>query len=177
MTRLQKIYSLIFGILMICVAVIIPFFPEYSYDIILTIMSIALMFYGLKLLIYFLTMARYMVGGRTVLYRALILIDFGYLTFSFNDVNKIYILMYLAIIHAISGIIELMRARESINIGTKSWKLKFSHGVINVFISIACLAFVKHDNVGVYIYCAGLVYSGIIRIVTALRRTTFIYIQ
>ncbi len=177
MTRFQKISSFLQGIVMICMALLIPSFPEYSYDIILTIISIGFMFYGLKSLIYYFTMARYMVGGRSVLYKAVILIDFGYFTFTMTYVNSLYILIYLAILHAITGMIELLRARESVNYGSKSWKLKFFHGLINVLMAVACVAFVHRTNVGVYIYCAGLIYSALIRIMTAFRKTTFIYIQ
>ena len=39
------------------------------------------------------------------------------------------------------------------------------------------MAFIRMANMAVYIYAAGLIYSAVIRIITAFRKTAMVYIQ
>ncbi len=176
MTKIRKITETIWGLIMILFSVMMVLFSEDAYPLILTVLTLGFIYYGFKSLIYYFTMARFMVGGKVSLYRAVILLDFGFLTFSLNDIPKIYILLYLATINAFAGLVELLRANESRKQGS-SWKLKLSHSLINIFLALACIIFIRKANTPVYIYSFGIFYSGIIRIITAFRKTTFIYIQ
>ncbi len=176
MTKIRKITETIWGVIMILFSIAMVLFSEYAYPFIMAALTLGFIFYGFKSLIYYFTMARFMVGGKVSLYRAVILLDFGFLTFSLNDIPKIYILLYLVAINAFAGLVELLRASESRKQGS-SWKLKFSHALINIFLALACIIFIRKVNTAIYIYCFGIFYLGIIRIVTAFRKTTFIYIQ
>ncbi|MCR5100231.1 MAG: DUF308 domain-containing protein [Butyrivibrio sp.] len=177
MTRLQKIKSFLSGFTMLIFAIILMLVPQDSYPIIILVISLGLIFYGLKILIYYFTMARYMVGGKNTLIKGVIILDFGFLAGSLTDVPAIYILMYLIIIHAFSGLVDILRVYESHKYGARSWKLQLIHGIVNIALAVICIIFIRNANTAVYIYCLGLIYSAIIRMITAFRKTTLIFIQ
>ena len=67
-----------------------------------------------------------------------------------------------------------MEARKTVD---GPWKLKFSHGVINIALALSCLVFIRHSKTALIIYSIGLAYSAAIRILSAFRRTAFIVIE
>lgn len=177
MTRFQRIKSFISGLLSMLIGLILILSPEDSGDIVLGILSFVLTVYGINILTYYFTMARFMVNGRLILFKGLIVLDLGLFSGSLVSVPDIYILLYLAIIHAFSGLVEILRSAEAIKFGAKNWKLKFSHGLIDLILAICCIAFFKHGETVAIVFGVGIVYSGMIRIISAFRRTTFVYIQ
>ena len=177
MTKLQRAKSIMAGLIMILTSVIMFRYPADSYAFILFFIGTGFLVTGIGRLIYYFTMARYMVGGKMTLYMGVILVDFAVLTTSLVNVPKVYILVYLAVIHAFSGLIEVLRARETRQTGSGRFKLKFFHGILNISMALCCLIFINRTNTAIFVYCLGLAYSGLIRVITAFRRSTFVYIQ
>ena len=162
---------------MIPIAACMALLPEYGYPLIMTVLSVGLIINGFGSLFYFFTMARFMVGGKRSLYIGIIVLDLGLFTVSIADIPRFYIMLYLIGIHAFSGFVEIMAARNAKKLGDDHWKLKFSQGLVNVIIAIICLTFIRTKNTAVYIYCAGMAYSGITKMLAAFRKTAMVYIQ
>ena len=178
MTMLQKVASALWGTLSIVIAIIIIITPgDDTYYFILTFLAIGLLATGIARLYFYFSMARYMVGGKVSLYEGVILIDAAVFSISLSDVPKFYLLLYLAIVHAFSGLVEILRSREAGSYKAKGWLRKFLHGLVNIALALGCIIFIKRANTASLIYAVGLLYSGIIRIVTAFRRSTLVYIQ
>lgn len=177
MTKLQRIKEIVWGLTMLVTAVTMMTNPDDGYPLIITLLSIWLILYGASTLIFYFQMARFMVDGRTRLYMGIIMLDFGILTFSLTDVPHYYILLYLILIHAFSGIVEILRVYEVLRTGGRSFKLKLFHGISNILIACVCIIFMSHIKAAVFVYSLGLIYSALMRIVSACRRTKFIYIQ
>ncbi len=177
MTTIQKAGSILWGLGSIAIAIIMLLLKRDAYVIVLLMVTLGFLTSGVSFLIYYFTMSRYMVGGKITLYKGIILMDFAMLTLSLTDVPKRYVLFYLAVIHAFSGMVEMLRAREAGSYKAKSWRLKFMHGLVNIALAVSCIIFIKKTNTAVIIYSIGLVYSGIVRILTSFRKTSFIYIQ
>ncbi|WP_026509441.1 MULTISPECIES: DUF308 domain-containing protein [unclassified Butyrivibrio] len=176
MSRIHRINNIIFGIVMLIYAYLMIQTPDEAYPVILAIIALGLMLSGLKELFYFLTMARFMVGGKLSLYKGIITLDFGLLTATLTDIPSFYILMYLAGIHAFAGLVEFLRANEARINGARSWKTKSLHGLVDIGIAVLCFINYKNQETAVVIYSLGLIYSGVLRIISALRKTTIIYI-
>ena len=70
-----------------------------------------------------------------------------------------------------------MRSNEARGNGGKSWRLKLVHGLVDMVVAIGCIVLARKTNTAVYVYCFGIFYSGIIRIIQAFRKTTFVYIR
>ena len=178
MTVFQRIRSILFALLMLFSAAVIIVMPaDAALILILLILAFGLAIKGIKDISFYFVMARHMVGGKIILYQGVIVLNFALLTLSFSDIPKIFIMMYLIGIHAFSGVIEVLRAMEARKTVEGPWKLKFSHGAINLALAAACLIFIGYLNISVLIYSAGLIYSAVIRIISSFRKTAFVLIK
>lgn len=177
MTYMQKFSAIIRGIITLIIAAVMLIVGSDSYVIVLLLLTLSLSIAGLKTLIYYFTMAKYMVGGRLVLYKGVILMDFAFLTFSFADIPKVYILIYLAMVHAFQGLVEILRAKEAHLYGAKSWWKNLAHGIVSITLTICCIIFIRNQNTAVIIYSLGLMYTAITYIAAGFRKTTLVYIQ
>lgn len=176
MNQLKRIGSILAALFMIAGAFIMVNETESGFRFILTILGVSLQIAGIREIIYYFTMARYMVGGNLLLFKGVIFLDFGGLTLSLTDVPSGYVILYLLVIHVFSGIVEILRAMEAKRYGG-AWKLKFFHGLLNLAIVILCVTFFNRPETAVYVYASGLVYSAILRVITAFRRTAVVSIQ
>ncbi len=163
---------------MIAVALFFILYPsDKAYEIVVAILSIGLAIAGLKDIIFYFTMARHMVGGKMILIQGVIIFEFGIITGSLANVPKIYILLYLIGIHAFSGVVEVLRAMEARRTVAGPWKRKFSHGIVNFILAIACLVFIRQSNTALIIYSIGLMYSAVVRLFDAFGKTAFVVIE
>ena len=172
----QRIINILIGVLIIAGAVIMIAFPEEGLIITAAILSISLFIYGIKTLIYYFTMSRHMVGGRIMLYLGVVVLDLGMLTMMMTNIPRIYIVLYLLAVYAFAGVIDILRALEAKSYQAPSWRFSLISGIVNVVIAILCVAFISSASMIVNIYCAGLIYSAIVRIITAFRKTEIVYI-
>lgn len=179
MTAFQRIKNIFIAFIMIIGSIIIVWIPEDGIPLIVLILSMSLTLYGLKNIFYYFSMARHMVGGRSILYTGVIIFDLGVFTLTVADNSNSFVILYMLIIHMFSGVVDILRALESKRMSS-SWRFKFTSGAINIAIAIAAFVagyMLKSLSVIVYIYSAGLIYSAISRIITAFRKTAIVYIQ
>lgn len=176
MSSIERIFNIAAGVLMAASALIMIFLPDIGAIIVLLILAFSLIAFGIRTLIYYVTMARHMVGGRLQLYLGIIVLDFGAFALTLTDVPKVYIMLYLLGIHAFSAVVSILRAFEAKRFGASSWKMKFFMGIAELLIAAACGVFINSMHIMVYIYAGGLLYSAVMRIIEALRKTAIAYI-
>lgn len=177
MSTFQRIRIFIFGLAQIAVAVIMGYYSDKAFPYVVTILAFALFVWGIKHLHYYFTMARFMVDGRIILVLGVILLDLGIVSASLIDVPKIYIIIYLASIHAFSALVEVLRALESRRLGAKSWRLKLVQGIVELLMVVSCFVFIKNIAIVAIIYGLGLAYSGVMNAISAFRKNTLVFIQ
>ncbi len=177
MSMARRIVRIITGILIVAGAIIMMLLPDIGYLVIALILGISLLVAGIGSLIYFFTMARHMVGGRDTLYKGLILTDLAFFTLSVSDVPKIFIMLYLVAIFGVTGLLQVLRGLEAKKKHAPSWYWSFVNGLVNLFIALLCMVFMKNDVVMVVIYSIGLVVAGIGRIISAFHKSAVVYIQ
>ncbi len=180
MTRAKRIIDVMSGLVMLAAGVAF-FFANVDSSVIamLVLLQLGMTIRGIRAFCYYLTMARYMVGGKSVLYRSFILLDLGTLAGALIGHNMIYAVIYLAVLHVFIGAVSIFRANESRSYGAQ-WKLKMAYGVTNVLMAIAVVVgstVFKQPVITIYIYGAGLIYTAVLRIASAFRRTRIVYIQ
>ena len=202
MTVFQRIKEILFALLMILIAYLFYMYetgafadrvdafmadladiegetiePPDALTIILIFLAFGLAIKAIREIIYYFSMARHMVGGKMILFQGVVVLDFALFTASLANIPKAYGLLYLVGIHAFSGVVEILRAMEARRTVEGPWKLKFVHGVIDFLLAALCLIFIRDIGVAVAVYCVGLVYSAIVRIIIALRKTAFVLIE
>lgn len=177
MNSFQRLRKMIAGFLIVLCGAIFLLIPDQAYILVAVILAAVLAVRGLKDIIFYFSSARYMVGGKVILFQGVIMLDLAMLAGSLTSLPGPMVLLYLIIAHAFSGVVEILRAKESQKAVNGSWKLKFSHGVINILLALICLVMIQNANIPVLIFGSSLIYSGVMRVIDAFRRTTFILIE
>lgn len=184
MSLLQRVKNIVYAALMLLFAWIMLTISEDDYDIIATIIAISMLIFGVRLLYFYGSMARHMVGGKIMLYEAIIILDLGLFTLSMaatvSASEPYIILFYLLNIYAFAGVISIMRSFEEKNNGLRSWKRKLFSGIFMILYSVTLvvLSIAFKDYVILkYGYCISLVYAAFVRIMTAFKKTAVVYIQ
>ena len=176
MNVMERIVNILIGVFLIFMCLLMALVPETGYLLMALILTFLLLLAGIRYLLYYLTMARHMVGGKTILFYGIITLDVGLIALSFAGIPEFY-LLYLLIYYGFTGAIQLLRALEAKKYGASSWRLNLVTGIINVGVAVLCICFIRSTTVALYVFCLGLFYSACVRIVTAFRRTAVVYIQ
>ncbi len=180
MSYWQRIKNILIGIAFLIFSLDLFFFPREEFQYVALILCILLFVRGIRQLIFYFSMARHMVGGKTVLYRAVIVLDLAMFCIGLVSVSSFVIMIYLLIFYGYSGAVDILRANEARHFGTKVWKTKMVNGIIRLVFAILLfvlgLIFYSTDLL-IYGFCVSLVYSGIMRIITSFRKTAIVYIQ
>ena len=132
---------------------------------------------GVSLIVLILAFSLILRGVRSLIYAGVFLIDFGIVSISLADEARIYIFLYLAGWNAFSGLISLLRAWEAFRNKGRSWIMNALYGIVNIAILVCCFIYWNNPATLASLYCAGLAYSGILKIINAFRRTEIVYIQ
>jgi uncharacterized membrane protein HdeD (DUF308 family) len=164
--------------LLFCVFIFLN--PKAGYRFAALIIILSMLYFGLKLLIYYQTMARHMVGGKAMLFLSILILDFGVFVFTIVDTPMLFLLVYLLLFHGFSGAISILRAMEVRRFSSGVWVLNLAAGVLNLGVALgAVVSAVVFRSITAlaYLYLVGLLYSAIVRIASAFRRTEIVYIQ
>lgn len=177
MTRRKRVVNILAGLLLLGLSAVMVLIPDLGFLIAAAILSLSLTVYGIRMLVYYFSLARYMVSGKILLYIGIVVLDLGVFVSTQTDAPRVYILVYLLGFHAFSGVVSLLRALEARRYTGTSWHLNALHGILNLLFVAACLIFLRSDAILTWLYAAGLAYSALVRIATALRKTAIVYIQ
>lgn len=174
--RLQRIANLALSLLMIACGVVLLLDPEEGLFAVAFVLSLALVLYGARMLVYYVTMARHMVGGLSLLFMAVITIDIGAFALTIIEDPRLSIVLFLVSYNAFTGILSIARGFEAKSLES-SWMLSVAHGLVNIALAVLCLMSIGSDAIVIAIFCLGLFYSAVVRLVSVFRRTEIIYIQ
>ena len=180
MTNMQRIKKLLLALLMFLCAVFMVAQPELGFWIVALIVSIGIIAYGLRKLIYYFTMARHMVGGDSTLYIGLIVTDLGVFILTTVDDPKLFIVVYMLAAHGFTGAMAVMRALEARRYGSPSWKWSLLDGLANLVVAVFAVVaglFLGSTTDLSYLFAGCMFYSACVQFVTALRKTAIVYIQ
>lgn len=179
MSKAQRIKNIVIGFFLILSSIILITGGESAFRFIVFILSLSLVLRGIRTLLYYFMMARHMVGGKIMLIKGIIIFDIGMLTQTMMDVPLQVMVLYILGCHAVAGIVDILRAREAKIMQAGSWKLNMSYGITNILIAaitFVCGIVFQSIDIVLYIYCIGLCYSSVIRIIRAFRKTAMVYI-
>ena len=176
MTNLQRIANLVFGVLMIACGVVMLLRPFDGVVAVAFVLSLALVLYGVKKLVYYIRMARHMTGGLTVLFIAVIAIDIGVFAVASVDNPRLAVALYLVAYNVLAGVLSIARGVESKLFGSP-WVSLIVHGLVNIALAALCIAFVNSNEIIIWVFCIGLFYNAGVRLVSAFKPTEIIYIQ
>ena len=177
MNRFKRIGNVLTGIGLLLISLVMLAIPDLGYLLATWILGVVLVVNGLRQLVYFLCMGIHMVGGKMILYRALITLDMGFFTLSIRGTGQRYVLFYFTIYYLCAGIISIFRALESQKLEAGSWKTKLAGGLFDMVIAATCLINNHSERVMLAVLCFALSVSAITRIMMAFKKSAIIYIQ
>ena len=180
MTRTKRLINILQGLVMIVLAGYLVLFPTESLPLVLGLIGLGMTLNGIRSLTYYFSMAKHMVGGKTLLYRGIIFLDVGILTSSLADAPSRSLIIYIAAVCIFTGLVAILRAREEKTGGSRRWKWRLIYGLIYILIAAAVLycGFAWNlPEIAVDAYALGLIWSATGRIASAFRRTAIVYIQ
>lgn len=177
MTSGKRIGNFLIGLLMILVGGMVLIDPNEGYGVAVAVLQLLLLFYGIKHLVYYFSLARFMVGGITVFYKGIVLLDLALFAFLMDDLPRRVVMLYLVGMMGFAGLVDILKSFESKRIEAPSWKYTFSYGLLKILIAFTGLFFINSFRMLSYIYCIGMFHGAISRIVTACRKTAIVYID
>lgn len=179
MSKFQRISVILLGLLQLLAAALIFALPgtESGLLVILLILSFTFAASGVKDIVRYFSMARFMVGGRLILFRGVIMFDFGLFSLSLYDASSFIVSIYLIGVFMFSGVVDILMAREAKYLRSSRWKLRIARGAVKIMLGIACIAFIRNESALEILFGISLVYSASTRIVSAFRKTESAYIQ
>lgn len=177
MNKFTRIWNVMAGIFTILISLVMWAVPDMGYVLAIWILGVILVLNGIKQLLYYVSMGTHMVGGKLILFRALITIDIGSFTISIHENGQRYVLFYFAIYYFLAGLISIFRAFESYRLEADSWKMKLISGLVDTILGGICL--MNNNSVGTMldVLCFALIVSAVTRICTVLRKNAIVYIQ
>ena len=179
MTRTKRVLHILQGLLMILFAAILIMDPEVGLQVVLVIISVGMTLRGIRALAYYFSMARFMVGGKSLLYKGILYLDVGLFVSSLINTAAVSVMLYVAAADMIAGLLSVLDAREARGQGSPRWKYRAAYGAVMILLAVMVLAvglILRKNAFVVYVYAAGLVYSALFRIAGAFRRTAIVYI-
>lgn len=176
MTSFQRIKNIALSALMIACCVVLLLNPKDGVVIVTVVLGVAIMLYGLRKLVYYITMARHMAGGLSLLFIAVVAIDVGSFALFVVEDPHIAIVLYLVVYNVYTGVLSIARGVEAKLMGSR-WVHRVVHGLVNIALALLCVAFSASDQIVIYIFCIGLFYSAVTRLISAFKPTEIIYIQ
>lgn len=180
MTKLQRVWNFLSGLVLLLLAAGFFADPFNGLERAAALLDLTFMVRGIGGVYYYVTLARHMVGGKTALYRGLIFLDLWAFTSTLLRYYEVYLILYLAGVNAFTGLVEILRSREERNAGNASWKYRLAYGLASAIISVMLVAggMLLHSiRLIIYVYAAGLLYKGCVRIASAFKRTAIVFIQ
>ena len=177
MSKFQRVQNIVVGLVMLICAGILLLGPEDGCLYIMLFLALSLMFRGLSELLYYVTMARFMVGGKLILFIGVVFFDVGFFTLSLADESKLFVILYLLGFHAFAGLVNILRSMEAKRYKSAHWRINMAQGVVSILMLLASLLFADDAVILAYLYSAGLIYSACLRIASAFRRSAIVFIQ
>lgn len=175
MTAAKRFFNIVSGLMLLLCSAGMLLFPEVGYAFVILFLDISLLLYGLRLLVYYFTMARFMVGGIATFYKSIIVIDFGLFVFGLERIPQKYAMLYLIACLGFSGLVDILRSVEARRLSAP-WRLHICYGFLKVATALTCLFYLNSMRMVTFLYCIGLIHSATLAFINAFRKTAIVYI-
>ena len=139
MTRVRRLGNIGIGLLTIIAALLILIKGTEGFQYVILIISITFIVSGLHQIFYYFTMARKMVGGKSILVRGFLTLDVGVFLITKVDNPAAFIILYILGCHLLAGIIDVLRILEDRRMGVSVWGFNLFYGIANIALVIVCM--------------------------------------
>ena len=180
MTKVRKIGTIGISLLTIIVGILILIMGIDGFQYMILLISISFIISGLHQLFYYVTMARKMVGGKSILVRGLLTLDIGVFFLTKMDNPVSFIILYILGYHLLAGVVDVLKVLENRRMGVSIWGFNLFYGIANIAFAIICLICILGiGNVILvtYLYGLWLLFTAVIKIVSVYKEQSAVIIE
>ena len=123
MSKSKRVWNIIGSVFVIQAALLLMLIPSDAFEVIAAIVGSTLFCQGIKYLLYYLTHAQHMIGGKWLLLTGLILFDMGAFALVLIDQAQAITIIYVVGVHLIAAIINIARTVSNKGDGNPAWKI------------------------------------------------------
>ena len=178
MTKIKRIKTVIAGLLTILMAFLLILLPE-AMPVIVFFIGVYLLMFGIHLLGFYSKLARYMVGGKFIMYFGFIMLNLGVFTITMADKHKAIVILYLLILLGVAGGVDVFRGIEEKRNADKLWFTKFAWGITEIILAILPVVYGFRSDGGekvvIVVFALVLIYKGVWKIVDGFKKSAIIY--
>lgn len=177
MSKTRRVFNIIAAIFMIQSALILMLVPDIAFRLISMFVGLILVYYGARYLIYYLTHAQHMIGGKWLFLVGLIMFDMGVFATTLYNQAQAILIVYVVAAHLVAAGLNIVRAVGNKRDNNPGWKIDLAQGIGNIAQVVLCLVFINYVEIPVFIYCAGVIYSAVLLIIQSCKKTAIVYVQ
>ena len=172
MTLMRRIVNIIIGLGTIAFAFLIFFLGRNGLLVVMFIFEAGLFLYGIYMIFYYLLMARHMVGGQLMLFLGLFTFGLSLVALKITQVPEKGLAVLVAFALLLAGGLDVVRSFEIKTRGSQtSWRFTRITGIIEMLLALFSLIMgLINPGWTAFILGLSLLYSGVSRIIAALRR-------
>ena len=93
MTKVQRVEKVLAGLFMLLCCFVLIKDPEDGFYLVALILSVSLFLYAVRCILFYFAMSRHMVGGKSMLFQGIIVLDLAVFTVSMVDDPKYFIIL------------------------------------------------------------------------------------
>ena len=177
MSKTRRVFNIITAVLTIQGALVLMLVPAAAFQLISVCVGLVLGYYGLRYIVYYLTHAQHMVGGKWIFLVGLIMFDMGVFATTLYEQAQAILIIYVVAAHLVAAVLNIVRAVVNKKDNNPGWKIDLAQGIGNIAQVVLCLVFINYVEIPVFIYCGGVIYSAVLRIIQSFKKTAIVYVQ
>lgn len=177
MSKARRVWTVIGAFFAVIGALVIVLEPDTCLELIAFGISVTLTFYGAKFLIYYLTHAQHMVGGKWFLLIGLILLDMGVFATVIYEQARIMTVIYVIGAHLVAGVLSIVRTVGNKKDNNPGWKIDLAHGIASISQVVLCIVFIHSAMIIAVSYAIYVLYYVTLMLISAFKKTAIVYVQ
>jgi len=174
MGLMRRFINIIIGLLLVISSLLIFIEPELGLYIALFFFTAVIFIFSIRTIVYYIRLARHMVGGQIILFIGIFTFCVAAYAVNIQNAPVKTISVIMIVMFTFTGVIDLLRAREAKRGGAGSWKFSMASAIVEIILAVACQVFhAANTDVTGIIFGIALLYSGVSRIISALRKVNW----
>ena len=151
--------------------------PDIAYQVLALGVGMTLVYYGIRYIIYYITNAQHMVGGKWFMLIGIIMFDMGTFVTAVFDRAQVFMLIYIIAAHLVATILGAIRTVGDRKDNNPRWKISMAQCIAGFIQVTLTLIFINHSIIPIYLYCIYAIYSAVLMIISAFKKTAIVYVQ
>ena len=177
MSKIRRVLTILASLIAIEGSVAIMMMPEIAYKVLALGIGMTLVYYGVRYIIYYITNAQHMVGGKWFMLIGIIMFDMGAFATAIFDRAQVITMIYIIATHFVVTVLGAVRTVGDRKDNNPRWKISLAQCIAGFIQVTLSLIFINHSMIPLYLYCIYAIYTSILMIISAFKKTAIVYVQ